>query len=130
MFAGFLPLLLNPQAWVVMGLTALLAFGGGVVKGWNASNADHWRTQATELERASKQKDDIISADAARAATDAEELAKRDAFIESMIHETPASRCTLSGDELGKLRSAASGDNLNSASVSRAPRGRKGRGKP
>lgn len=117
MFAGLIALAFNPSAWIAVGLTALVAFSGGVVKGWNASNADHWKTQAIAIELASKQKDEIIASDAMRAAADQDELTKRDKFIEDMVHATPASSCRFDRDELSQLQQLAAGGRQHMAPV-------------
>jgi hypothetical protein len=109
MIAGFLPLVFNPQAWIAVGVALFIGFSGGVVKGWNASNADHWRAQVTELQRAAAQKEAIIKADAKRAEADQSEIARLNATLESVIHEHKMSSCKLSPAELVSLRRLASG---------------------
>lgn len=108
--AGFLPLVFNPQAWIAVGLALFLGFSGGVVKGWNASNADHWRDQVAEMQRAAEQKEAIIKADAARAEADSSEIARLNATLESVLHEHKMSSCKLSPAELVSLRRLAAGN--------------------
>jgi len=111
MIAGFLPLVFNPQAWIAVGVALFLGFSGGVVKGWNASNADHWRAQVTELQRAAVQKEAIIKADAKRAEADQSEIARLQATVEAIAHESRlAGACQLSPSDLERLQQlAASG---------------------
>jgi hypothetical protein len=108
--AGLLALAFNPSAWIAVGLALFLGFSTGAVKGWNASNADHWRAQVTEMQRAAAQKEAIIKADAERAEADRAEIARLQATVESIAHESRlAGSCQLSESELGKLHKLAAG---------------------
>lgn len=109
--AGFLRLAFDPSAWIAVGLALFLGFSGGVVKGWNASNADHWRQQAEELTRAAAQKEAIIKADAERAEADRSEIERLKATVESIAHESRlAGACQLSAPDLERLQSLAAGN--------------------
>ncbi len=111
MIAGFLPLVFNPQAWIAVGVALFIGFSTGVVKGWNASNADHWRDQVTELQRAAVQKEAIIKADAKRAEADQSEIERLKATVESIAHESRlAGSCQLSAPDLERLHKLAAGN--------------------
>ena len=112
MIAGFLPLLFNPQAWIAVGLALFIGFSGGVVKGWNASNADHWKQQVSELQRAAVQKEAILKADAERAEADRSEIARLQATVESIAHESrlATGSCQLSPLERERLQQLAAGN--------------------
>jgi hypothetical protein len=85
-----------------------VSFSGGFFKGWNASNADHWRAQVTELHRAAVQKEAIIKADAKRAEADQSEIARLQATVESIAHESRlAGSCQLSAVDLERLHKLA-----------------------
>lgn len=105
--ASLIALLFNPTAWVVLGITTLLSFSTGVVKGWNASNADHWRAQAEEYRRSSERKDAIIAADAERERANLEDKTELEARLNDLIKASGDS-CRLSDVELGRLRKLAS----------------------
>jgi hypothetical protein len=109
---GFLTLAFNPHAWAVVGIAFIIGFSGGVVKGWNASNADQWRQAAVEAKKAAEAKERLSEADRRRAEVAESEAARRDATLESFIHETKASphKCIPDPVELKRLRViAASG---------------------
>lgn len=110
MMAGFVSLAFNPSAWIVVAVVAFSGFSAGVVKGWNASNADYWRQQAAEFANAAAQKERLQQADAARAEIDRYEHAREKAELEKVIEETrnPAA-CRLSVAELDRLRVLATG---------------------
>lgn len=92
---------------IAVGLAFTIGLTGGIVKGMSISNADRWQKHAEALEIASKQKDALLLDDIGRAEADQAEIAKRDALIESLIHETSASSSRLTPDELKRLRSIA-----------------------
>jgi hypothetical protein len=109
--AGLLRLAFDPSAWIAVGLALFLGFSAGVVKGWNASNADHWRDQVAEMQRAAVQKEAIIKADAARAEADSSEIARLQATVESIAHESRlAGACQLNPAELDRLQQLAAGN--------------------
>jgi hypothetical protein len=112
MIGGLVALAFNPSFWMAIAFTVTVSFSGGFFKGWNASNADHWRAQVTELHRAAAQKEAIIKADAKRAEADQSEIERWKAVAESIAHESrlaPGS-CKLSESELGKLHRLAAGN--------------------
>jgi hypothetical protein len=109
MIGGLVALAFNPSFWMAIAFTVAVSFSGGFFKGWNASNADHWRDQVTEMQRAAVQKEAIIKADAKRAEADQSEIARLNATLESVIHEHKMSSCKLSPAELVSLRRLASG---------------------
>ena len=123
MGAGFLRLVFDPYAWVVLTVTALTAFSGGVIKGWNWSEAGKWHDYAIALEVASKKKDELLRADVERAEADRVELARLEETLDAIIHtplaplepgKVPAppapAYCKLSLHELDQLRVLASGN--------------------
>lgn len=110
-FAGFVPLLFNPHAWAALGLATMLAFSGGVVKGWRWSNADQARAYAAALERAVIDSAKISAADAEQAERDRADLVRVEATLESVLHENKKSavaECRLTEPELRGLRKLAS----------------------
>lgn len=107
MLAGFLPLVFNPHAWMALAVAALLSFSGGVVKGWNWSQADQARAYARELEQAAADKDRIARLDAEQAERDRSELVRVEATLESALHEvkkTASAQCVFTEPELRWLR--------------------------
>lgn len=123
MGAGILSLAFNPHAWIVVGFTALVSFSGGVVKGWNASNASYWQQQAAEFANAAVEKDRQLKADAARAEIDRDALSRENAELEKIIEESRnPGACRLSGVELGRLYDLAAGRGGNLAEVPPARR--------
>lgn len=124
MMAGLVSLAFNPAAWVVVAVVAFSGFSAGVVKGWNASNADHWRQQVETLRSAAAQKDRLLLADAARAEIDRAEKERLEATIESVIHESRLSptACKLSTAELERLYQLSAGRGARVAPVSAARR--------
>jgi hypothetical protein len=111
MMAGFVSLAFNPAAWIVVAVVAFSGFSAGVVKGWNASNADHWRQQVEALTEAAAQTERLLRADAARAEIDRAEKERLEATIEAIAHESRLSptACKLSVAELAQLRVLAAG---------------------
>lgn len=109
MIAGFLPLLFNPHAWIAVGLALFIGFSGGVVKGWNASNADHWRQQAEELTLAAQDKERLARANERRALAAEAEREHFQTRLQVLIDETNSQggACVFSSDELEKLMSLA-----------------------
>jgi hypothetical protein len=110
MIAGFASLAFNPAAWIVVAVVAFSGFSAGVVKGWNASNSDHWRQQVEALTDAAQQKERLLRADAARAEIDRFELVREKAELEKVIEETRnPGACRLSVSELAGLQQLAAG---------------------
>jgi hypothetical protein len=109
MMAGFLRLVFDPHAWAAVAVTALVAFSGGFLKGWNASNADHWRDVAHAAVKAASDKERLAREDASRAETAETALAASQAQLEGLLHDTKSS-CRLSGPELDGLRQLAAGE--------------------
>jgi hypothetical protein len=109
--AGLLSLAFNPSAWIAVGLALFIGFSTGVVKGWSASNAGHWKEQAQEMARAAAQKEAIIKADADRAESDRSEIARLEATVEAIAHESrlATGSCQFSPVELERLQRLASG---------------------
>lgn len=93
-------------------MISLASFSFGVVKGWNASNADHWKQQVSELQRAAVQKEAILKADAERAEADRSEIARLQATVESIAHESrlATGSCQLSPLERERLQQLAAGN--------------------
>jgi hypothetical protein len=114
MFAGFLPLIFNPHAWVALGISMMVAFGGGYVKGWNGSSADQWRKVAVAAKAAAQEKERIADHDRLRADAAEADLAKLDATLEGVIRDAnaKASTCRLSADELKRLQQLAGSGRL------------------
>jgi hypothetical protein len=111
MMAGFLPLLFNPQAWIAVGLALFIGFGSGVVKGWNASNADHWRLQAEELTKAAQDKERLAKANERRALAAEAEREQFQTRLQVLIDETNSqgNACKLSDLERQRLLDLAAG---------------------
>jgi hypothetical protein len=106
MFAGFLPLVFNPYAWIAVALTALVAFSGGFVNGWGASNADQWHKVAVAAQEAAKDKERLAEDDRKRAEAAELNMAKLDAALEGLMKDAnlKATACRLSQSDLDELR--------------------------
>jgi hypothetical protein len=123
MTAGFVSLAFNPAAWIVAAVIALGSFSGGVVKGWNASNADYWQKQAAEFKKAAEQKERLQLQDAARAEIDRYEHAREKAELEKIIEESRnPGACKLSDAERNSLYDLAAGRGGNSVALPSARR--------
>lgn len=101
--AGLFPLVLNPKAWIAVGVALFLGFSGGVVKGWNASNADYLRQQVAQLKESAKRNAAIITANEERYLQSQAEKTRLENDLRTLINETPDS-CVLSDTELSRLR--------------------------
>lgn len=88
-------------------VTAIFMFPAGVVKGWNWSRADQLAQKVENLEKAAEQKEKISEADRKRAEDAEAELARSDATLESLLHETKMAGCVMSPAELDILRRVA-----------------------
>jgi hypothetical protein len=110
--ASFLPLIFNPQAWIAVGVALFLGFSGGVVKGWNASNADHWRQQAEELTRAAQDKERLAKANERRAIAAEAERQQFQQRLQVLIDETNSqgNACVFSDGERQRLLDLAAGN--------------------
>lgn len=110
--AGFLPLVFNPQAWIAVGVALFIGFSGGVVKGWNDSNADHWRAQAEEMTRAAQDKERLAKANERRAVEAEAEKQQFQQRLQVLIDETnrEGTACVFSDSERQRLLDLAAGN--------------------
>jgi hypothetical protein len=105
MISGLVSLLINPAAWLAVGVALLTGFSGGVFKGWADSKAENLQKTIVVLREASQRKDQLIRQNADRYLEDQQEATRlQEKLNEILSSADTASACKPSDAELDSLR--------------------------